>query len=115
MSTQSVEDRRVAMDDTAVRVVRALMSWHNLAMPDIAAAIGHSIGTIERRLSRRPETRKSWQAWELDLLAEYFGVEVSVFYSGNVDIKASHLATGTSYPGKTRQYLVGNAAELIAA
>lgn len=102
------------MDETAVRVVRALMSWHDLTMPDIAAAIGQSIGTIERRLSRRPEIRKSWQAWELDLLAEYFGVDVSVFYSGQVDIKASRLNGGAG-PGTTRRYLVGNAAELIAA
>jgi len=92
MSTSSVA--RVQTDDTIVRVVRSLMSWHDLAMPDIAAAIDASIGTIERRLSRNPATRKSFVGWELQKLASYFGVPVEVFYTGAVDLLQSELSEG---------------------
>lgn len=97
MSTASVEDRRQAMDDTAVRVVRALMSWHGLTMPDIGAVIDASNGTVERRLSRNPKIRKSWQGFELQLLAEYFGVPVSAFYSGEVDLASSRVASRSTW------------------
>jgi hypothetical protein len=102
MSTASVEDRRQALDETAVRVVRALMSWHGLAMPDIAAAIGQSIGTAERRLSRNPRVRTSWAGWELQLLADYFGVPVAAFYTGELDLTASRLD-----PGVTKRAFLG--------
>lgn len=92
MSTTSVEEVRRQSDENALRVVRALMSWHDLAMPDIAAAIGQSIGTIERRLSRNQKTRKSFYTWELDLLSRYFGVPVESFHHGQVDLSASRLA-----------------------
>jgi hypothetical protein len=101
MSTASVENRRRTLDDTAVRVVRALMSWHGLAMPDVAAVIDASIGTVERRLSRNPKTRKSWQGWELHLLADYFGVPVSAFYTGEVDLSASRLGGGADPRGQS--------------
>jgi hypothetical protein len=106
MSTQAVEDRRQAMDDTAVRVVRALMSWHGLTMPDIGAVIDASNGTVERRLSRNPRIRKSWQGWELQLLAEYFGIPIAAFYTGEVDLAASRL--DPTYGATTRQYLPGS-------
>ena len=92
MSTESVA--QVQTDETIVRVVRSLMSWHDLAMPDIAVAIGASIGTVERRLSRKPATRKSFLGWEVHALAGYFGVPVEVFYTGAVDLLQSELKSG---------------------
>ncbi len=94
MSTESVA--QVQTDETMVRVVRSLMSWHDLAMPDIATAINASIGTVERRLSRKPATRKSFLGWELQALADYFGVPVEVFYTGAVDLLQSELSQGQS-------------------
>lgn len=91
MST-AITEMRGRSDETAARVVRALMTWHGLTMPDIAAVLDQSIGTVERRLSRRAETRKSFLGWELYLLADYFGVPVEVFRSGDVDLKASRLS-----------------------
>ncbi len=88
----STQARQV--DETAVRVVRSLMSWHGLAMPDVAAALGTSIGTVERRLSRNPATRKSFLGWELQVLADYFGVPIGAFYTGDVDLRSSRLQPG---------------------
>lgn len=72
-----------------MKVVRALMTWHDLTMPDVAAVIDASMGTVERRLSRNPATRKSFAGWEIGLLADYFGVPVDVFYTGAVDLLTS--------------------------
>ncbi len=87
----STDQARHDVDETAVRVVRSLMSWHGLTMPDIAAALDASIGTVERRLSRNPATRKSFLGWELQVLADYFGVPVVAFYTGEVDLRSSRL------------------------
>ncbi len=92
----STTQARHDVDETVVRVVRSLMSWHGLTMPDIAAAIGASMGTVERRLSRNPATRKSFVGWELSVLADYFGVPVSAFYTGDVDLRSSRLSPGPS-------------------
>ncbi len=104
---------RQDVDETVVRVVRSLMSWHGLAMPDVAAAIDASIGTVERRLSRNPATRKSFLGWELQVLADYFGVPVGAFYTGDVDLRSSRLS-----PGPSRQicsYVPSALGELVAA
>lgn len=87
------DDVRGSVDDRIVQVVRALMSWHGLAMPDIAAAIDASIGTVERRLSRNVKTRKSFAGFELAMLADYFGVPVSALYTGDVELKESRVNT----------------------
>ena len=110
MSTSSLA--RVQVDETVVRVVRSLMSWHGLAMPDIAAAIDASIGTVERRLSRNPATRKSFAGFELQMLADYFGVPVESFYTGAVDLKASRLRD--VHP-PTREYLTESRAPEVYA
>lgn len=95
------------------------MSWHGLSMPDIGAVIDASNGTVERRLSRNARTRKSWQGWELQMLAEYFGVPVECFYTGRVDLAASRVAGSESgaYRPTNERYLAGNGAlpELVAA
>lgn len=70
------------------------MSWHGLAMPDIASAIDASMGTVERRLSRNSATRKSFAGFELQMLAAYFGVPVECFYTGAVDLQSSRLTEG---------------------
>lgn len=82
---------REQSDENAMRVVRSLMGWHDLAMPDIAAVIDASVGTVERRLSRKAATRSSFVAWELYALADYFGVPVEAFRTGEVDLRASRL------------------------
>ena len=60
-------------------------------MPDIASAIDASMGTVERRLSRNPATRKSFVGFELQMLALYFSVPVECFYTGMVDLQSSRL------------------------
>jgi len=90
MTTASVT--RGQFDETVVKVVRSLMSWHDLTMPDIAAVIDSSMGTVERRLSRNPAQRKSFAGWELRLLSHYFGVPMEAFDTGDVDLKASRLS-----------------------
>ena len=87
------QQTRAQVDETVVRVVRSLMSWHGLTMPDVAAAIDASMGTVERRLSRNAQTRKSFAGFELQMLADYFGVPVEAFYTGAVDLPGSHLRT----------------------
>lgn len=87
-------------DENAVRVVRSLMTWHGLAQPDIAAVIGQSIGTVERRLSRNAKTRKSFAYYELVVLAHYFGVPLSAFETGDVDLKSSRL--DPDFSGRSR-------------
>ena len=90
MSTASVA--RIHTDETVVRVVRSLMGWHGLAMPDIAAAIDASMGTVERRLSKNAAVRKSFLGFELQMLADYFGVPVECFYTGAVNLQESRLS-----------------------
>lgn len=111
MSTSSVENSRQEFDERAMKVVRALMSWHDLQIPDIGAVIGASNGTVERRISRNPQTRKSWQGWELHLLADYFGVPYSAFESGEVDLSSSRLGGSR---GQMSAYLTSDSS-LIAA
>lgn len=95
------------------------MAWHGLTMPDVASAIGSTVSTVERRLSRTAKTRKSFLGFELLMLADYFGVPVSVFYTGEVDVKSSRLGvaggatTGRWSPlayGVSPRVLVGSAA-----
>lgn len=115
MSTLS--ERRAQTDENAVRVVRALMSWHGLTMPDVAAAIGQSIGTIERRLNRDPAKRNSFYGWELVLLADYFGVPLHAFDSGEVDLKSSRLGRqlSASMTSRSSPYVRSDLHELVAA
>lgn len=90
------------------------MSWHGLAMPDVAAAIGQSIGTIERRLNRDPVKRNSFYGWELALLADYFDVPIEAFDTGEVDLKSSRLE-GQMSAHLTPEMSRYDSAELVAA
>ena len=82
------------------------MGWHGLAMPDIAAAIDASMGTVERRLSKNAAVRKSFLGFELQMLAVYFGVPVECFYTGAVNLQQSQLSANPK--GQLSAYLTAS-------
>lgn len=76
-------DTRIAAAQRSARskvpaVLRALKSYHQLRDEDIAAACGMTRSAVQARMAGKT----GCTPWELAGFAEFFGVDVSVFYDG---------------------------------
>lgn len=80
------------VDGNTARIVRTLRTYHGLAPEDVAAAIGISVPTLERRLSRKRGVGDRWKAEEVYRLAAYFGMPIGVFFGdGMFDVMATSI------------------------
>lgn len=86
-------------------VADLLLHYRRRNRSELAEALGMSGKTLARRLNGT----LGWEAEEVAQMAEFFDVGIMAFYNG-----PDALMAGVG-PSTTRQYLVGNAAELLAA
>jgi hypothetical protein len=104
MTTADVQTPAAEVEHNISAVVKQLMAYRNETNADLAALLHYDVQTIGRK--RRNE--RTWQAWEVQALADHYDVEVSDFYAGvdalfrlsrKADLpRTSHRKVGVSRP-----------------
>lgn len=88
MASTSVAPRSTlaSIEANVARGVRTLIAYHDIDRNDVAAVLGRSIDTIDRRMAKG-----GWTAAEVEVLAAYFTVSRNDLLDDTVNPAQSHL------------------------